>query len=41
MIVKEISSGNEAREKLIKGVNAIANAVGCLLYTSPSPGDES
>ena len=31
MIVKEISSGNEAREKLIKGVNAIANAVGSTL----------
>ena len=31
MIVKEISFGKEGRDKLIKGVDAVANAVGSTL----------
>ena len=46
MSAKKISYGSDARDQMIAGVDALANAVkvtlgpkGCLLYTSPSPRD--
>ena len=48
MAAKEVKFGNSARQKMLTGINVLADAVkvtlgpkgrNCLLYTSPSPRD--
>ena len=48
MAAKQVVFGDDARAKIVQGVNILANAVkvtlgpkgrNCLLYTSPSPRD--